>query len=300
MPYSSSTGCSGVAHLACAYGVPIVSADLPDFRQMALGEELAIQFYPPGNAQGLAECLIALLQNPEQQERMATRNFSAALRMTMPNVVQKYLRHFELQQRVQTLRYVSRFRRLPSWMPSKSLLLRLMTRNSLSWARRSAVLHTGWNGSDDFTLPHGNGNGRGQLNGIGDPLDGNGIAGSRRGGIDGAGSVNRVDRAGAGPAAGRGADNHRSQNTSSQNGDDTLALHLPDQSQTEQTETEEPSSDQGIVPFKVVRSGNARGGNGKNGADGAAPGSNGSGRKRAGESLGQAGAGQGNGIVEGA
>jgi glycosyltransferase involved in cell wall biosynthesis len=35
MPYSSSTGCSGVAHLACAHGVPIVCADLADFRQMA-------------------------------------------------------------------------------------------------------------------------------------------------------------------------------------------------------------------------------------------------------------------------
>ena len=299
MPYTSSTGCSGVAHLACAYGVPIVSADLPDFRQMAQGEEMALQFYPPGSAQGLAECLIDLLQNPEQQQRMATQNFSAALRMTMPNVVQKYLRHFELQQRVQTLRHVSRFRRLPSWMPSKSLLLRLMTRNSLSWARRSAVLHTGWNGSDDFSLPHGNGNGRGQLNGIGTPLDGDGIAGSRGSGIDGAGSVSRVDRAGAGPAAGRGADNHRSQNTGSQNSDNTLALHLPDQNQPEQTETE-PGSDQGVIPFAVARSGNARGGNGKNGADGAATGSNGSGRKRTGESLGQAGAGQCNGTVESA
>src|ERR1700686_4883531 len=44
MPYSSSTGCSGVAHLACAYGVPIVCAELADFRQMAQAEELAIQF----------------------------------------------------------------------------------------------------------------------------------------------------------------------------------------------------------------------------------------------------------------
>lgn len=297
MPYSSSTGCSGVAHLACAYGVPIVSADLPDFRQMALGEELAIQFYPPGSTQGLADCLIDLLQNPEQQQRMATQNFSAALRMTMPNVVQKYLRHFELQQRVQTLRYVSRFRRLPSWMPSKALLLRLMTRNSLSWARRSAVLHTGWKGSDDFPLLHGNGNGRGQLNSISNPLDGDGIAGSRRGGSDGAGIGDRPD---AGAAAGRGADNHRSQNTSSQNGENAFPLHPPNQRQTEQTETDEPASDQGIAPFAVVRSGNGRGSNGKNGADGAATGSNGSGRKRTGESLGQAGAGQGNGVVESA
>jgi glycosyltransferase involved in cell wall biosynthesis len=295
MPYSSSTGCSGVAHLACAYGVPIVSADLPDFRQTAQGEELALQFYPPGNAQGLADCLLDLLQNPEQQQRMATQNFAAALRMTMPNVVQKYLRHFELQQRVQTLKYVSRFRRLPSWMPSKSLLLRLLTRNSLGWARRSAVLHTGWNGSDDF-LPHGNGNGRGQLNGIGSPLDGNGIAGSGSD-IDGAGSA---DRAGADSAARRGADNHRSQNTGPQNGDDALPLHLSDQRQPKQTETEEPGSEQGVASFVVVRGGNTHGGNGKNRAGSVASGSNGSGRKRASESLGQPGTGQGNGAVESA
>ena len=123
MPYSSSTGCSGVAHLACAYGVPIVCADLLDFRQMAQAEELAIEFYPPGSAQGLADCLTEFLQNSEKQHAMAEQNFATALRMTMPNVVQKYLRHFELQQRVQTLKHVSRVRRLPRWIPSKSLLL---------------------------------------------------------------------------------------------------------------------------------------------------------------------------------
>jgi hypothetical protein len=296
MPYSSSTGCSGVAHLACAYGVPIVSADLADFRQMAQGEELALQFYPPGNAQGLADCLIGLLQNPEEQQRMAAQNFAAALRMTMPNVVQKYLRHFELQQRVQTLKYVSRFRRLPSWMPSKSLLLRLLTRNSLGWARRSAVLHTGWNGSDDF-LPHGNGNGGGQLNGIASPLNGNGIAGSRGNGIDGSAGAGR---AGADSAARRGADNHRSQGTGPQNGDNALPLHVSDQRQPKQAETEERGSEQGIASFAVVLGGNTRGGNGKNGAGSVASGSNGSGRKRAGESLGQPGTSQGDGAVESA
>src|SRR3954452_18777742 len=160
MPYSSSTGCSGVAHLACAYGVPIVCADIADFRQMAQAEELAIEFYPAaGNAQGLAECLFNFLQDTPKQQQMAVQNFSAGLRMTMPNVVQKYLRHFELQQRVQTLRYVSRFRRLPRWIPSKSLLLRLMTRTSLGWSRRSAVMHTAWNGNVESELIQSDDNG---------------------------------------------------------------------------------------------------------------------------------------------
>jgi glycosyltransferase involved in cell wall biosynthesis len=274
MPYSSSTGCSGVAHLACAYGVPIACADLTDFRQMAQAEELAIQFYPAGDGQGLADCIVDLLQNPDRQQLMATQNFSAALRMTMPNVVQKYLRHFELQQRVQTLKYVSRFRRLPRWMPSKSLLLRLLTRNSLGWARRSAVVHSAWNGRDDFRLLNGNGNGRGQLDGTGTPLNGDRIGGSSR-----AGSIDYAAAGLTSPAAGRSADNHRGQGTSSQDGDDTLALHLSNQSQSEQAETDEPGSSKEVFPLAVVRGRNLSRGNSQNGADRASSGSDGSRRE---------------------
>jgi Glycosyl transferases group 1 len=176
MPYSSSTGCSGVAHLACAFGVPIVSSDLADFRQMGQSEELAIDFYPPGKARGLADCLFDLLNNLDKQMSMATQNFSAALRMTMPNVVQKYLRHFELQQRVQTLRHISRFRRLPRWIPSKALLLRLMTHNSLSWARRSVVLHAPLTDISPAALLNSHNNGSRQLHGTGFPTDSHDIA----------------------------------------------------------------------------------------------------------------------------
>lgn len=200
MPYSSSTGCSGVAHLACAYGVPIVCADLADFRQMAQAEELAIDFYPPGNEQGLADCLAGLLQDPNKQRVMATQNFAAALRMTMPNVVQKYLRHFELQQRVQTLRYVSRVRRLPRWIPSKSLLLRFMTRNSLSWARRSAVLHSSWDGRAELNSLNRNANGGRGLNGSGNTVDRDDVVVGNR--------SRRFDRINGLSAARRVADDH--------------------------------------------------------------------------------------------
>ncbi|HVX57335.1 MAG TPA: glycosyltransferase, partial [Candidatus Saccharimonadales bacterium] len=45
LPYDSATGSSGPAHQACEYGVPVVSADLPDFRAMAADEDRAIRFY---------------------------------------------------------------------------------------------------------------------------------------------------------------------------------------------------------------------------------------------------------------
>jgi glycosyltransferase involved in cell wall biosynthesis len=175
MPYSSSTGCSGVAHLACAYGVPIVCADLADFRQMADGEELAIEFYRPGNAQDLARCLIQFLPDHQKQQAMSVQNFSAALRMTMPTVVLKYLRHFELEQRIEALRQITRFRRLPGWVPSQSLLLRLMTRNSMGWVHRSAI-HRPWNGADHKPLLDNDVDGSGNLDPRGTPLNGNGVS----------------------------------------------------------------------------------------------------------------------------
>jgi glycosyltransferase involved in cell wall biosynthesis len=273
MPYSSSTGCSGVAHLACAYGVPIVCADLVDFRQMAQGEELAIEFYPPGDAQGLADCLIQLLEDSGKQQAMAMQNFSAGLRMTMPNVVQKYLRHFELQQRVQTLRYVAHIRRLPRWIPSKTLLLRFMTRNSLGWARRSAVLHTTWSDRDDPRLLHSNGNGSGKLSGTRTSVDGDGI-GSSIGWREG-----RDRLALANATAGRSSDDQHGQDTASESGAGALALGFPDKDETEQAEADQPGADKEMVPVAAILAGNSSGGDSKNGADGTPAGSKGSGRE---------------------
>ena len=103
LPYSSATGSSGPAHQACEYGVPIVSADLPDFLAMAAQENMAINFYRTGDAVDLARQLIELLESPERQRQAAEQNYAAALRMTMPNVVRHYLRWFELAKRKQTI-----------------------------------------------------------------------------------------------------------------------------------------------------------------------------------------------------
>jgi glycosyltransferase involved in cell wall biosynthesis len=272
MPYSSSTGCSGVAHLACAYGVPIVCADLLDFRQMAQAEELAIEFYPPGSALGLADCLTEFLQNSEKQHAMAEQNFATALRMTMPNVVQKYLRHFELQQRVQTLKHVSRVRRLPRWIPSKSLLLRLMTRNSLSWARRSAMLHAPGNNRDPRLL-HIDENVRGKLHRTGGTVDHDNIA------VGGSGGRAGFDGAHAASSARSAANNHSSQNANADHQDDSFPLKLSDQSRAEQAETHNPPAQERRLPFVVVRRTNGSGNQSQDGTGTLGPWNDGRGRK---------------------
>ena len=124
LPYTSATGASGVAHLAAQYGVPVVSSDIAEFREMCENEGLAIKFFPIGNKSAMAKKILALLESPEEQHVLAEQNFSAALRMTMPQIIRQYVRAFDLQQRARALEAVSRFRRLPSWIPSRSTIFR--------------------------------------------------------------------------------------------------------------------------------------------------------------------------------
>lgn len=133
MPYDSATGSSGPAHQACEYGVPIVCADIEDFKDMAADEEMAVRFYRKGDAGDLAEQLITILQSPRLQRSMADRNYAAGVQMTMASVVRNYLRWFELHRCKKAMRSAgmlagrrrarlrSLFTRLrdeqPEWMP---------------------------------------------------------------------------------------------------------------------------------------------------------------------------------------
>jgi glycosyltransferase involved in cell wall biosynthesis len=133
LPYSSATGASGVAHLAAEFGVPIVSAGIDDFREMAYDEGLAVDFYETGNAANLARQLHSLLSDENRMREMAEQNFSAALRMTMPQIIRQYLRSFDLQQRARALEPISRFRRIPAWVPSRSAIFRAAAPRWQSW-----------------------------------------------------------------------------------------------------------------------------------------------------------------------
>ena len=115
LPYDSATGSSGPAHQACEYGVPVVSADIRDFRDMAVDENMAISFYKTGDPDDLAVQVIALLESPEAQQQAAGQNYSAAIRMTMPNVVRHYLRWFELEKRKRSLNTPQRRRWMDRW-----------------------------------------------------------------------------------------------------------------------------------------------------------------------------------------
>lgn len=131
LPYTSSAGSSGIAHLACTYGVPIVASDIPDFRRLSEEEDLAIDFFPAGSVEELAHHLLDLLCNRERQVEMALQNVSAAMRMSMPEIIRQYLRTFELRQELSSLRSASKVRRLPSWFPFRNAYMRRQARKQL-------------------------------------------------------------------------------------------------------------------------------------------------------------------------
>ena len=156
MPYDSATGSSGPAHQACEYGVPIVGADIADFRDMAADEDMAISFYKIGDADNLAEQLITVLQSPELQRRMAERNFAAGLEMTIGSVVRNYLRWFELKQCKRAIRNASVFsRRRTVWLRS---LFPPFSEVPPDWTFYSGLLAQGGNGrnNDHGSEPAGN------------------------------------------------------------------------------------------------------------------------------------------------
>jgi glycosyltransferase involved in cell wall biosynthesis len=133
LPYTSAAGSSGVAHLACEYGLPIVAADLPEFRDMAAAEGLAICFYQAGGTERLANALTSVLRHPDWQREMAEQNFAASLRMTMPLVVRQYLRLFDLDHHRQAFAPERRARRLLRWLPGRSLWDSLVSRTTTYW-----------------------------------------------------------------------------------------------------------------------------------------------------------------------
>jgi glycosyltransferase involved in cell wall biosynthesis len=293
MPYSSSGGASGVAHIACTYGVPIVSADLGDFRDMAEAERLAIDFYPAGNVRELASRLGDLLGSEEKQREMAQKNFAAALRMTMPQIAYRYLRHFDLERRTKALKRISRLRKLPAWLPSRNFFSGTFGRDYSASIypgdlfRPPANAHTG-------TLLNGDRFGGGSLDAAGDGVDHDTV--STRNGSNGKGILHW----GTTSAARSQQKNHPSNGASHDLAIDTALAHFSSSDQPNQTEGEQ-SKGVGArfpMPMAVPQSSNGHGhtGNGKVGSHRGGPG-NGAG-ERASHPLRKVRTGESDGTVD--
>jgi glycosyltransferase involved in cell wall biosynthesis len=124
LPYTSSAGSSGVAHLACQYGLPILAPDIEDFVELARQEQVSMEFFSANNVDSLATQLVGMFQTPERLQLMARENFNAALQMSMPQIIREYTRSFDMHQRVRMLKSFSRLRRARNGMPRRRWMVR--------------------------------------------------------------------------------------------------------------------------------------------------------------------------------
>jgi glycosyltransferase involved in cell wall biosynthesis len=111
MPYTSSAGSSGVAHLAAQYGVPVIASGIRDFRDLAEHEGIAMRFFRPGDTDSLVEEMLLALNSPEQLKEMAWQSYAAGVAMSMPQVVREYIRSFRQHERIKVLQLAADLRR---------------------------------------------------------------------------------------------------------------------------------------------------------------------------------------------
>jgi glycosyltransferase involved in cell wall biosynthesis len=111
MPYTSSAGSSGVAHLAAQYGVPVIASGIQDFLDLADHEGIAMRFFTPGDVDSLVEQLLLALNSADELKEMALRSYAAGVAMSMPLVVREYIRAFRQHERVKVLQSAASLRR---------------------------------------------------------------------------------------------------------------------------------------------------------------------------------------------
>ena len=94
LPYLSSGGPSGVAHIAARFALPIIGTNIDDLVRLADEEGLALDTYDPQSPAELASRLIELARAPARQARMSEQNYGVALNTTMSRIVTSYVAEF--------------------------------------------------------------------------------------------------------------------------------------------------------------------------------------------------------------
>ena len=89
LPYLTATGTSGVFHLACGYGRPVVASDLPEIREM-VDEGAAAFLVPPGNVKVLKDAILKVLSNADLAAKMGEQNLMFARKEPWGMVAESY------------------------------------------------------------------------------------------------------------------------------------------------------------------------------------------------------------------
>jgi glycosyltransferase involved in cell wall biosynthesis len=88
-PYLVALGTSGVFHLACGFGKPIVSSDLPEIREIVNDGASAI-LVPPGDVDALKDAILKVLFDSKMATSMGEQNLRFARKESWNIVAEAY------------------------------------------------------------------------------------------------------------------------------------------------------------------------------------------------------------------
>ena len=89
MPYLIALGTSGVFHLACGFGKPVVVSDLPEMREMVADGASAL-LVPCGDVDALKDAVLKVLADKEAADAMCRKNLKFAQKESWSIVAQAY------------------------------------------------------------------------------------------------------------------------------------------------------------------------------------------------------------------
>lgn len=92
-PYTATTGSSGVLHQAGAFGCPPVLPRIGDLEDLVVDEGFTGAFFEPDDAGDLARAIGALLDDPDELDRIARVNHASAVGLSLDEVTDWYLMH---------------------------------------------------------------------------------------------------------------------------------------------------------------------------------------------------------------
>lgn len=94
-PYTSTTGSSGVLHQAGSYGKAAVLPRIGDFAEVISEEGYDGEYFIPGDVASMAKAIENVITDPERRRELGMRNFWASRGLSLSDVVDWYLLHFE-------------------------------------------------------------------------------------------------------------------------------------------------------------------------------------------------------------
>jgi glycosyltransferase involved in cell wall biosynthesis len=94
-PYTSTTGSSGVLHQAGQYARAAVMPRIGDLADLVEEEGYRAEYFEPGSVESLREALWNVLSNSDYARELGLNNYSAAVGLSLSDVADWYLLHFE-------------------------------------------------------------------------------------------------------------------------------------------------------------------------------------------------------------